>query len=281
MNEGGRDMRVLSTPLWVVAVLAIACNLGAAPAGRAVCGLCEEPDRFVRLQPRQSDIPAQHAASFSHPLSLNQDDLLPLLRRIHVQSRQEGFFFGSTKGPVIEAFTAEDAQFLSTSLAKAFAAAQSEEVVVFGLAHPRGSGLSEITTGCWFIEGGALHLILANYRTAVTLPGIRSLLWEEPLRRQPGLVYELVPGEYQSLVQGKDEHNSLFGSSRASQIAIQYRPIAEMDSPPGTVSGIPTLLPEPRRALEERLEQLNRLRERGLITQEEYSAKKKELLDRL
>lgn len=271
-------MRAVPTPLLMISVLIVACSLGAESASRVACGRCEEPDRFVRLQARSTEALLPDAASASHRAHLGPDEWTQLLKLIRVQSRPEGLLFGRTKGPVIEAFTSDEITFLSTSLTKAFAEARPEEVVVFGLAHPRTPEFTEITTGSWFIKDDALHLILANYRTAVTLPGIRSLLWEEPLRRQPGLLYELVPGEYQTLAPSKDGDTSLFGSSQPSEVAILYQSILQPDTPSKPSSVTSTRPPD---GLEKRLEQLKRLWEQGLITEEEYRAKKQEFLDRL
>ncbi|MGA6828890.1 SHOCT domain-containing protein [Nitrospira sp. NS4] len=240
--------------------------------------MCEEHNRFVRLQVDVGQTPEQKGAHYSHPLLLDSVAWARLLQGIRVQSRSEGFLFGSTTGPIVEAFTAEDIQFFSIALSKAFAEARPEEAVVFGIARSRTPELTEITTGSWFVTENSLHLVLANYRTAVTLPGIRALLWEEPLRRQPGLRYELVPGEYQTLVHTKGEGPILFSSSQPSQVVIQYRSIVRPEPPTVSSSPRPTLQPGP---VEERLERLKRLWEQGLVTEEEYAAKKKELLDRL
>jgi len=239
--------------------------------------MCEEHDRFVRLQVGVDQASEHKRAHYSHPLLLDPVDWAQLLQRIRVQSRSEGFLFGSTKGPIVEAFTDEEIQFFSTALSKAFAEARAEEVVVFGIARSRTPEFTEITTGSWFVTENSLHLVLANYRTAVTLPGIRTLLWAEPLRSQPGLLYELVPGEYQTLVHTKGEGPTLFSSSQPSQVVIQYQSILRPESPTVSSSALPTLQPG---SLEERLERLKRLWEQDLITEEEYRAKKKQLLDR-
>ncbi len=209
------------------------------------------------------------------------EDWARVLRRIRVQSRPEGFLFGTTKGPVTEAFTPEEIQFLSMTLSKAFAEARPDEVIVFGLARSRTPDITEITNGSWFTKGDALHLVLANYRIAVTLPGIRMLLWEEPLRTQAGLTYELVPGEHQTGVQSKSEGAGPFGAPPPSQVAIQYRTIVQPDIPSGPSSVVPPPHPGGDHSLEERLERLKRLWEQGLITEEEYAVKKKGLLDHL
>lgn len=261
--------------------LVIEPSRAASIATRIPCGLCEEADRFVRLQTWLEESSPQHVVRYSHPVRLDPEDWTRLLRRIRVQSRTEGFLFGTTKGSIIEAFTDEEIQFLAMALNKAFAEARPEEVVVFGLARARTAELTEITTGSWFVTGDTLHLVLPNYRTAVTLPGIRALLWREPLRTQPGLHYELVPGDYQAVEQDKGEAHSLFESSQPSQVDIQYRAIMRAGIPAGTSSAAPTLPPGSANTLEERLARVKRLWEAGMITEEEYRVKKQELLDRL
>ena len=262
-------------------LMGAASCLAASLPSRSPCGMCEEQDRFVRLQSRPAEAPSQpHAVNYAHPVRFTPEDWARVLKQIRVQSLTEGWLFGTTKGPVIDAFTAEEIQFLSPTLSKAFAEARPDEVVVFGLVHSRMPALLEITTGSWFVNGDAIQLVLVNYRTAVALPGIRALLWEEPLRRQPGLRYELVPGAYQALVQSKDEENSLFEPARPSQMAIQYRVTVNRESPSGSFSSVAPLSAEPSRSLEDRLERLKQFWERGLITEEEYRMKRKELIDR-
>lgn len=248
---------------------------------RPACGTCEESDRFVRLQVHPAGMLSQSQEQFTHPVQIGPDDWARILRRIRVQPRLEGFLVGSGKGLITDVFTAEDIQFLSTTLSKAFAEAGSEEVIVFNLSRPRTPDLTEITTGSWFIQGDVLYLVLANYQAAVTLPGIRKLLWDEPLRIQAGVIYDLVPGEHQTVVTGKDHSLDPFDQPRANQIAIQYRSIVRPDRPASASTVTPASGPESHPTLEERLERLKRLREQGLITEEEFAAKKKDLLDRL
>lgn len=249
-------------------------GLAASDRTRIACGMCEEPDRFVRYQTNTTEKLTEGATIFSHPVTLSPEDWARLLYRIHVQSQLDTVLFGQTKGPVVAAFTDEQIQFLSPALSRAFASARPDEMIVFGLAAPRTTELTEITTGGWFVAGDVLHLILANYRTAVGLPGVRTLLWDDPLKTQPGLRYDLVPGDDQAPVPHKASLNP-FGAPPPSQIAIQYRSIIQTDR----ASSIP--LASPDSLLEERLARLKRLREEGLITEEDYIAKKKELLDRL
>ena len=72
MTVGGKEKRALSTPMLMMAVLAVACSLGAVPASRVVCGMCEEADRFVRLQVSTRDRHAESDPTFFPSLPLER-----------------------------------------------------------------------------------------------------------------------------------------------------------------------------------------------------------------
>ncbi len=58
---------------------------------RIVCGECEEPDRFVRLQGPPSHHPRDRYPHFSHPARLRPEDWVTILRSIHVQKQGQMF----------------------------------------------------------------------------------------------------------------------------------------------------------------------------------------------
>jgi hypothetical protein len=191
---------------------------------------------------------------------------------------------------VLSAFTEEEISYLSVTLSRAFAQAQPDEWVVFGLSRLTPQGLTEVTTGGGYVEGPSLHVVLANYRKVVTMPGTRQLLWERPLRPDAGPLYDLVASNYQTIVRDPSSISSLLTSS-PSELAIAYQalllgePVAgigsqetlAMDQSPAYA---PKIVPPPL-SIEERLQVLKRLQAQGLITEEEYRAKKQQLLDRL
>jgi hypothetical protein len=191
--------------------------------------------------------------------------------------------FTLPKGPITDAWLPDEVDYLSRTLSLAFAQAQPTEWVVFGLSRPGAPDVSEIATGGWFVEGTHLHLLLANYRYAVTAPNIRELAWENPLSSQVNL-YELVPGNHQTVIQNKEG-----GLLRAtgSEISIAYQPLLRAE--PLSTSALPEgssslLFPQSQSehlSLEERLKVLKRLRDQGLITEEEYRSKRSRLLERL
>ena len=280
MTVGGKEKRALSTPMLMMAVLAVACSLGAVPASRVVCGMCEEADRFVRLQVSTRDRHAESDQLFSHPFHWSAEQWKPILRSIHVQKRGQGvFFFPSPNGPALSAFTSAEVDYLSETLTRAFAQAQPSEVVVFGLTSPKTQEITEITTGAWFVKDTQLHLILGNYREAFTMSNIRELLWQDPLHMIAGALYEFVPGPYQSLTR-EDNGLGTFLIPEAPQLALTYQQLS-LGAPPvdgGHEKGSPPSA-YPDSSLEGKLQRLKQIRDDGLITDDEFAAKKKALLD--
>jgi hypothetical protein len=279
MTVGGKETRACPTPMLLIAALAVVCSLGAVPVSRVVCGMCEEPDRFVRLQVSTRDRHAENIQSFSHPFHWSAEQWKPILRSIHVQKRDQGilFIFGPN-GPTLPAFTPAEVDYLSETLTRAFAQAEPSEMVVFGLASPKTREMTEITTGAWYVKDAQLHLILGNYREAVTMSSVRELLWQDPLHMIAGALYEFVPGPHQSLT--REGGIGAFLIPEAPQLALTYQQLLsdasridggqEKGSPPSAHSDS---------SLEGKLKRLKQIHDEGLITDDEFAAKKKTLLD--
>jgi hypothetical protein len=242
--------------------------------------MCEEPDRFVRLQASTRDRYAESTQSFSHPFHWSAEQWKPILRSIHVQKRDQGVFFLSTpNGPTLPAFTPTEVDYLSETLTRAFAQAQPSEVVVFGLTNPKTQEMTEITTGAWYVKDAQLHLILGNYRESFTMSSIRELLWEDPLHMIAGAFYEFVPGPHQRLL-GEGNGLGTFLIPEAPQLALAYQQLS-LGVPPvdgGHEKGSPPSI-YPDSSLEGKLQRLKQIRDGGLITDDEYAAKKKALLN--
>ena len=280
MTAGGKAKRVRSSPMLMMAVLAVACSLGSVQASRVACGMCEEPNRFVRLQVSTRDRHAENTQPFSHPFRWSAEQWKPVLSSIHVQKRGQGvLFFPAPNGPTLQAFTPAEVDYLSETLTRAFAQAQPSEVVVFGLTSPKTQEITEITTGAWYVKDAQLHLILGNYREAVTMSSIRELLWQDPLHMIAGALYEFVPGPYQSLPR-EDNGLGTFLLPEAPQLALTYQQLFS-GAPPvdgGHDKGSPPSA-YPDSSLEGKLQRLKQIRDDGLITDDEFAAKKKALLD--
>jgi len=280
MTSGGKARRALSTPMLMMAVLAVACSLGSVAASRVVCGMCEEPDRFVRLQVSMRDRYAESTQPFSHPFRWSVEQWKPILRSIQVRKHGQGvLFIPVPNGPTVPAFTPAEVDYLSETLTRAFAQAQPSELVVFGLTSQKTQETSEITTGAWYVKDAQLHLILGNYREAFTMSSVRELLWQDPLHMLAGALYEFVPGPYQSLPR-EDNGLGTFLIPEAPQLALAYQQLSlgapsvegshEKRSPPSAY---------PDSSIEGKLQRLKQIRDDGLINDDEYAAKKKILLD--
>lgn len=254
----------------------------------------ESQDRFVRVEARYGDPRRDGAVRFAHPLALNPDEWTRILSRIQIQSHKDSFLFTTAKDPPMPAFAPDEIAYLSAKLSEAFARAHPDEWVLFGLSRARTPQLTEITTGGWFVEGPVLHLILANYRHGVTRFSIREQLWQDPLHSDTALFVELVPGDYLTVGPGKRSLSRLLTAdglelSIAYQALLEAKPILQSaPAPRGASPKEPEERPPSKLApatpldptLEERLRTLKGLREQGLITEEEYREKKKQLLDR-
>ena len=223
---------------------------------------------------------------FNHPFQFSEKEWTRILENVWVQYEPGVFALLATKEPPIPAFNPDEIVFLSKWLSKAFKHARPDEWVVFGLTRSRPPGLTEVTTGGWFMEGDRLNLRLANYRHVVTMSSVRNQLWDDPLQSMGDRYYSFAAGDYQSaaLVGG-----GLLGDLRGSaipQLAIDYKSLL---GPPPTAkpvqgSDVPksSIAPERDRLGDaaQKLRELKQLRDEGVITEEEYRTKKKQLLDR-
>ena len=203
--------------LCLVACVGSGCAGTSSPA-TIVCGTCEEPGRFVRLQACESQAFLVNQGGFSHPLNLSPKDWKPILASIRVYA--DLFFpIETTEQP---AFTPEEIDYLSMTLSRAFAKASSEQWVVFGLSKPVPALGSEMTTGAWYVEGATLHFLLANYRAAVSMNNIRDVLERDPLFEVYGSPrYDFVLTEHSK--EGS-EKKSLLSSLRhkTPHLALEY-----------------------------------------------------------
>ena len=278
----------VSTTFVLLFCLILGCA-GQAPTTRVVCGACEDPDQFVRLQSVSGSRDADSRRQLSHPIAITPDEWKSLLSTIRVQSTSTIFLFLTKKETAQPLFTTEHLEFLGGSLSRAFAEAKPDERVVFGLTERESATVARMTTGGWFVEGDVLHLVLANYRFVVTMPSIRELLTKDPLRPNTGRTFELAAGPHQTLMPNSRAGRSMLDPDPL-ELAIAYKQLLSPDlaSPPNPAAHDTKADSEPRptlsqtpASLEQRLDRLKRLRDRGLITEDDYREKKQRLLEGL
>lgn len=144
-----------------------------------VCGTCEEPDRFVRLQTHPLPSLSGHDGGFSHPLRLSPENWEPLLASVRVKPVVSFL----RRGDEQPAFTQEENDCLSMTLSGAFAKALPEQWVVFALSLLSPASGSEMTTGAWYVEDTMLHLLLPNFHAPVPMENLREVVNRDPLIR--------------------------------------------------------------------------------------------------
>jgi len=208
--------------MWLVGCLLQGCAASPGPP-RIACGLCEEPDRFVRLQAFPSHTFEDTQRRFAHPFNLQPDEWKIILSNVHVQPIISPNYLSSQLGPVIPVFTTEDVGYLSQTLHLAFPKAQPEDVIVFALSYTGPPQSSEFTTGGWYVEGTKLHLILANYRATVSMSNIREVLDREPLFEIVGSKrFDFVTNEMAQKVSNKSSFLASVLTSETPHLAIEY-----------------------------------------------------------
>jgi len=279
-----------SVAWWLAGVLIFWTLQGCGGPVRYTRAVKENPEQVVRLEARygqgQSHGYDGAVMPFDHPTAFNRIEMETILRGLRVQLRKSLLTLGAAESGPKEAFTESERRSFAPVLVEAFAKARPDEWVVFFLSHPRGGetdhrggpGVTEVTSGGFLVEGRQLHLLLANYRSAVSMPLTLARMRDDPLRPAGEVFYELVPGAHQTVRQF-DSIKSTWDpikSFRAglSELAIDYQaarifPDESMRAPDGGHSA------------EERLRALQRLRDQGLVTEEEYRLKRQKLLDEL
>lgn len=230
--------------------------------------LWQSRDQFVALERQDSAGDARIAVN-DHPVDISLDRLSSILASIKVR-----FADSEKPGPL---FTAAAVQVLAPHLQKALKkAASGEDVVfaVFGL-HDALYGLAKspkVTTGRLFFKAGKLNLIV-------------GLVQKDVNEREDRRLSPFTPGSRQNQADGDWTLVTDTPLVRRDWLAFGEDWQAPLVSPPvaGKVetSGSPQSAQrnEELRKPAERLIILNELKEKGLVTEDEYRAKRMEILN--
>ena len=228
------------------------------------------------------------AFKFAHPMVLSETDWGRLLSGVYIQEQKKLLSLGTAQPAPSLVFDEDERRYLAKHLAEGFRQAKPDEWVVFYLRHPREPGLMEIDSGGLFVEDGHIHLVMANYHQPISMFFIQRQIEDDPLRPAGDSFYDVIPKPHQTVqtVRRRDPLQSLF--KPVSELIIDYRAVLDHTPDPSLTKGTFPLDTEigggterERSGLEERLRILNRLREQGLITEEEFRSKRERLLERL
>ncbi len=277
--------RFISAPftLLLFAVVMTVCGcahppmVGDAPARF----LWQSGDQFVALVPaeQQSD-----AVPNDHPVSLDRERLGAALASLQWQEEADA--------KPVPLFTDYEISVLAEQIGSGLAGAGAGDDLVFALVgnHPAFMGLArrpQVTTGRVFYAKGRVQLIL-------------GMVHEELGKNDDRRLQPFVPGARGrvSRLSGTVIVPPGLGEKRRADWLAVNPAAAAPKMPPGvatpTIDAVPLASPEPEKAkpptpaadaaakrIEERLLLLNGLKDKGLITDEEYRAKRREILNAL
>jgi len=252
----------------------------------------EEKNHAVRLETRLGQDKKPIEYDYQHPATLTQKDLEKLLSSIYIKRPKTllGLLIPTLGSKDREpAFSPDEIQFLSQHFPEALAVAKPNQRITFLLQRPRGMWRREITSGAIFIQGNHLNFVLANDRAMLDQEKMAVSDEDNPLYVYEQGAFEILPGEHQELVKADRKMLDQGGPLPATWLAMDYQkmlssePAAESQATSGspfqTSPQTPSSEPNSALPLEEKLRVLKRLQEQGLISEEEYQAKKKELLE--
>ncbi|HZR47180.1 MAG TPA: hypothetical protein VFA47_10775 [Candidatus Manganitrophaceae bacterium] len=244
----------------------------------AACARPTEPPRYldegehhlIRLEKEKS-------ASYSHPADLDLGvweralesivvgHPVSLLKRIFIQKSE-------IVGP---AFTHGEAVFLASRFKAAAERAAPDEHIAFLLSSKENELSSEVTSGIAFVKGGELHIIFANHHTSLSSQRHLQVPRDTTMRPYEQDAFHLIAQPHQT----KMESGSLERGQEG--IVIDYAAMNAPSQPASAEHGQKEAAVPGETKLEERLQLLKKVRDEGLITEEEYTEKKKELLKML
>ncbi|MBI3611041.1 MAG: SHOCT domain-containing protein [Nitrospirae bacterium] len=225
---------------------------------------------------------------FEHPAEIGEADLAKILGSIRIVE-PPGFlsmFLLKAKPEAEPAFTSPEAEFLAKPLAAALRTATPGERVVFFLHHQRSVYKGTTSSGVAFVKDKRLHIILGRYLMG-NQPGYADIsIGGAPLPDRNDQTFYILPGRFQAVEDQKKAPGGREPVFEKRWLSIDYASL--LNAPPQAAAPASSSPSEPLRAepapaapsitLEEKLKTLNRLKEEGLITEEEYNEKRKELL---
>jgi hypothetical protein len=216
------------------------------------------------------------ALRYDHPVSLSSEQVGRILSAVGVE--EFSFFKWREKGALL---APEDVAQLAPNLAEGLRKAGPEQWVYFSARHVPKTltfGAVWLSDGIAFVKGGKLNLVIdnVNYVENVDTQPSRLDPRDAPTSDTTRLIAKSpdVVGAAPALVSG----DRWLGHERTNWLVFDLSPAAAapaaVGAPAGAASGSAPAASEP----EERLRRLKDLRDKGLITPEEYEKKRQEIL---
>lgn len=250
------------------------------PAAPANAGrqLWQSRDQFVALE-RQDSLQSGAALLNDHPLAILPERLTAMLASIQFQP--------ADNGKPEQIFTSQSLETLVPQLTEGFRQAAADEDVTFAIIglHQSLLGLTKspmVTTGRAFYQGGRLNIIFGLVRKDFNEREDRRLAPFTPGNRQ-----KVAAGAWRLLPQQEQSGYQLVRQDWLTFSDAWQAPVARIPVTGQTIPAAQGVTPLPRqgsndpRTPAERLTTLKELQEKGLISDEEYRAKRLEILNGL
>jgi hypothetical protein len=245
----------------------------------------QEPGLLVVLDRREIPASPSVERAYDHPVSISPALLQRTLEAVRVQ-QEPGLLMRLIVGKreARSLVDPETAPLFALKLSNALAEAGPQERVDFYLVSSPAAVTQSVSSGSFFVKDRRLHLRLDHFRTPLG-NGAPLTAVEQPEPGQTGkreTDFTLVEGPHLAHRKYKnwlglsesDPHWLIadYAVLAAEPLPVDPRAAAELPAPPQPPSDVPPV------GLEEKLRTLKRLREEGLISEQEYIEKKRALL---
>jgi hypothetical protein len=212
------------------------------------------------------------AKGFSHPAQISADQISKFLSSLKYSELI--FLRWKEQGNV---FIDEEVQKLASPLSAALAQAREDQWIAFSVTSFKTDLIfksKRLSTGWIWVKDGKLNLVLGNFR--LILARDSEPYDGDPRARYAMTTYRMDPGKNfgpppidKNDEWLKREHNNWVVADLSVLTQEPEQPNEQPKEQPA---------PKPAQTVEERLEQIKILLDKGLITPEEYEAKRKEIL---
>ena len=260
--------------LWAVLEIFVfqqACSMGPIVSQVVV----EDATRMVRVDVTYRTGKDEH----SHPAFLSVQELDRALQSVRFEPSSLLPISIPNGGSDGLAFGRKEREFLATPAVQALSRATPLEEVMFFWVHTRANKIREVTSGSLFVQDDDLHLTLANFKYTTTSQADVDHTKGHPLEPLGQTLYHVEPGPggivqratfLQKWFSQPDQHLIIPLKNVPSLPAVtdkKTRPLSnsQKETPP---------------SLRGKLMELQVLRDEGLISEQEYQRKRKELLER-
>lgn len=283
-NSGGRPLAMVSCALILVAAIASA----AAGTSRDTVVLWSANDQWVKIAPQDDP----EASPNDHPVELAPEEINNALAALQIRIVDENTG-AETHRPV---FTREELHNLAPWAASGLAKAGPQQDVTFSTigSHPLASGglIKDVSlnTGRIFYDGGKLNVIFGELQSNYRKKNVYGQRTEDFTPRKQGSRDKAATLQWTVTLRTGVEFHSAEGGVRNDWVAIDSKAVssetlvrpqtgeaAARQAAPVTGSGARKSSSD----IEQRLQTLKELRDKGLITEEAYRVKMQELLSEL